>query len=92
MKEKLLKIILIISFIPTLVAIILGSYLGIAFGADFFTILLIIVEYYLSGFKGMFPFYPFIPICLAYQLFYLTRHLTKKHKSKTTNVNKNIEQ
>lgn len=97
-KDNILKMLLIISLLP-FILILLRSIYSIFFGITvgffgnqtptygFEAFEIGIVFGILALFeKGT------LQICLAYQLFYLTRHLIKKHKIKTTNVNKNIEQ
>ena len=99
MKEKIIKIILIISSLPFVWWIFFSvncafSGFSLSFFGEETT-----PTYGLEGFfdgmivsGGVLIDMNILPICLAYQLFYLIRHLIKKHKSKTTNVNKNIEQ
>lgn len=88
MKDKILKIILLISSLP-FIAVLLEAISGMFFGIStgFFG-----VQETSYGFEAFFICIIFrlmlllqlgiLPICLLYQLFYLTRHLIKKHKSK----------
>lgn len=92
MKDKVLKVVLIISSLPFIGILIKGVYaafFGISIG--FFG-----VETKTYGFDGFWASIVFtsilliqnaiIPICLIYQLFYLIRHLIKKEKIREKEV------
>lgn len=84
MKNKVLKIILIASFLPYVWILICGIY-SIFSGFTF----LFTTSYGFTAFVDcicvmalVLCVYPVLPICLIYQLFYLIRYLIKKNKLK----------
>ena len=98
MKDKVLKIILVITSLPFICilieaihAIFFGVSVGffgdqtLTYGFDAFWICIVFRVMLLLQIG-------ILPICIIYQLFYLIRHLVKKHKSKTVEINENTEQ
>ncbi len=84
MKDKVLKIIFIISFIPYIGLLIYGIY-SMIFGFTFIFSTSYGIEAFLDSIfilGLLLCVYPILPICLIYQIFYLIRHLVKKHNSK----------
>ena len=84
MKDKVLKIILIISSLPFIGLLLIGIY-SMFFGFTFF----FSTSYGIEAFLGsifiigwLLCIIPVLPICLIYQIFYLIRHLVKKNKQK----------
>ena len=80
MKDKILKVMLIISSLP-----LIGVFIWAIYNAIFGTGFMGSEIYGLSAFgltivASFFMFVPVLPICIAYQLFYLIRYIVKNNK------------
>ncbi len=91
-KRKIFKIILIISFVPYIILLLISLYYSI-FGYDLYSMIL---PKYLRTLYGMeafymvlmwysiaFSFIPILPLCFLYQIIYLVTYIIKRIKNKT---------
>ena len=91
MKDKILKIILIISSLPFIGLLLIGIH-SMIFGYQWFYGKIDGIDGFLSSIVLLVWFlWPLLLVCLAYQIFYLTRHFIKKHKSKNIVADGNSE-
>ena len=91
-KEKVLKIILKISFIPYLLLLLLGINSAI-YGFSFFGTSTYGIEGFMDSITiygfALVSIFPVIPVCLVYEIFYFIRYMVKKNKIENVDEDKN---